>query len=88
MKFRFVLGLAVLVAASAQAQTQPQATTPVQAQEYSYGTRLDIKKVVSMSEPSTPDCGVVKAHMIYNDHAGVQHDLQYLKVAEGCDNQH
>jgi hypothetical protein len=59
-----------------------QADTPAVTQ-YSYGTKLDIAKVVQVSRiPNV--CGVVPATMVYIDHAGEQHKLQYEVMGRGC----
>ncbi|PRA20569.1 DUF2790 domain-containing protein [Pseudomonas poae] len=59
-----------------------EAATSVQT--YSYGTHLDIKRVVSMSQDSTPACGVVNARMTYLDSHDQTQVLDYLKFGDGC----
>lgn len=54
-------------------------------QTYSYGTHLDIKKVISTVE-SGGICGIVNARMTYLDSSGTQKVLDYSKFAE-CANQ-
>ena len=56
----------------------------VQAQTYTYGTHLDIQKVLSLTEDAGPDCGVVNAHMTYQDSAGHQQALNYRKFSDHC----
>lgn len=51
---------------------------------YRYGMPLEIKKVLSMKEPSTPDCKVVTAEMVYVDKAGQTRDLSYRKLSDAC----
>jgi hypothetical protein len=57
--------------------------TPVET--YSYGSNLDIKKVIAMSEVS-PECGPVSAQMTYEDSQGQRHILQYQVLGTGCSN--
>ena len=54
------------------------------AQTYTYGTHLDIKQVVSMSQDSKPACGVVNARMTYLDSHDKPQVLDYLKFGDGC----
>lgn len=54
---------------------------------YTYGTHLDIQKVLSMTEDNAVTCGVVDARMTYLDSAGKTQVLDYRKFADGCNNQ-
>ncbi|QJP95070.1 MULTISPECIES: DUF2790 domain-containing protein [Pseudomonas] len=56
-------------------------------QTYTYGTHLDIQKVLSMKEDQSMTCGIVDARMTYLDSAGQTRVLDYSKFADGCDNQ-
>ncbi|MGY2374051.1 DUF2790 domain-containing protein [Pseudomonas sp. SDO524_S393] len=58
-----------------------EAVTP---QTYNYGTHLDIKRVVSMSQESKTVCGVVNARMTYLDSHDNTQVLDYLKFGDGC----
>lgn len=60
-----------------------QADTPV-VQPYHYGMHLDVAKVISMSEPVTQDCKVVKADMKYLDKAGKVEEISYAKMSDAC----
>ena len=42
-----------------------RAESNVQAHSYTYGSHLDIQKVLSLSEDAEPTCGVVNARMTY-----------------------
>lgn len=53
-------------------------------QTYTYGSHLDIQKVVSLSEAPSQTCGVVNAHMTYLDSHGQTQVLEYSKLAESC----
>jgi len=61
-----------------------RAESNIQAQTYAYGTHLDIKKVVSLSEDADPTCGVVNARMTYLDSTGHEQVLDYRKLADDC----
>ncbi|MFJ7885445.1 DUF2790 domain-containing protein [Pseudomonas sp. NPDC096917] len=52
-------------------------------EQYTYGTKLDIAKVISMSEVPQV-CEVVPAKMIYEDHQGQRHVLEYKVMGDGC----
>ena len=76
-----LMGLSTLaVADDANAvRTQPAV------EHYTYTTDLDIAKVISVT-PIEKVCGVVPAHMVYEDHQGEQHILEYRIMGEGCSN--
>lgn len=64
----------------AQADDAPQSTP------YHYGMPLEIKKVLSLTEPSTPYCEVITAQMVYIDKAGQNRDVSYHKLSDACTN--
>jgi hypothetical protein len=64
-----------------------RAESNVQAQTYSYGSHLDVRKVLSLSEDPQPVCGVVNARMTYLDSAGHKQTLDYRKFSDHCTNQ-
>jgi hypothetical protein len=51
---------------------------------YTYGTHLDIKKVISMKQDATPSCGIVDAQLTYLDSHDKTQVLDYRKFADGC----
>lgn len=59
-----------------------QAVQP-QVEQYSYGTKLDIAKVISLSKVSDV-CEVVPATMVYEDHQGQRHTVKYRVMGDGC----
>ncbi|MCY1544739.1 hypothetical protein D9M68_806400 [compost metagenome] len=63
------------------------AEEPVEAavEHYHYGMELDIAKVLSRSDISN-DCGVVPAYLVYEDHQGKVHRLEYMVFGQGCSN--
>lgn len=68
------------VATSANAGLKPQPQGNVQ--DYTYGTKLDIAKVVST--PELNFCGVKPVEMTYVDHSGKTHTLRYEVNGTGC----
>lgn len=80
MNIRLWLGTGVMALACVTTGVQAQGT-PV---EYEYGMKLDIAKVIALTEPDQQICEVVKAQMTYLDSSGQQHELQYLKLADAC----
>ena len=52
---------------------------------YTYDTKLDIQKVITVTD--IPDqCGPVPAQMTYEDSHGQRHILQYQVMGTGCSN--
>lgn len=54
-------------------------------EQYSYGMRLDIAKVISQSDVSNV-CAAVPARMTYDDSQGKRHILAYEVMGNGCSN--
>lgn len=64
---------------------QANETAPSQAVPYHYGMRLDVGKVISMTEPQTQECKVVTANMKYIDSvSGKPAEITYLKLSDAC----
>ncbi|TPG75689.1 DUF2790 domain-containing protein [Pseudomonas arsenicoxydans] len=61
-----------------------RAEADVTPKTYTYGTHLDIKKVVSLKQDATPACGVVDAQLTYLDSQNKTQVLDYRKVADNC----
>ncbi|MHC8371574.1 DUF2790 domain-containing protein [Pseudomonas sp. MDT1-85] len=61
-----------------------RAEADVTPQTYTYGTHLDIQKVLSMKQDATPACGIVNARMTYLDSQGKTQVLDYRKFADDC----
>ena len=52
-------------------------------ERYEYGMELDVARVIQPAEvPSS--CGVEPVRMVYEDHQGRRHTLEYLVVGSGC----
>lgn len=63
--------------------TGADSKTPVET--YTYDTKLDIQKVITVTD--IPDqCGPVSAQMTYEDSHGQRHILQYQVMGTGCSN--
>ncbi|WP_285420130.1 DUF2790 domain-containing protein [Pseudomonas sp. efr-133-TYG-5] len=56
-------------------------------QTYTYGTHLDIQKVISLKQDNSTTCGIVEARMTYLDSTGQTRVLDYSKFADGCHNE-
>ena len=59
-----------------------RAEADVSAKTYSYGTHLDIKKVVSLKQDTTNACGIVDAQLTYLDSQNKTQVLDYRKFAD------
>jgi len=64
------------------AQNSAQQNVP--AQQYSYGQKLDVRKVISMSDVPDDVCAPVQANMVYEDSKGAVHNMQYTVMGNGC----
>ena len=51
---------------------------------YTYGTHLDIKKVISLKQDASPSCGIVDAQLTYLDSQSKTQVLDYRKFSDGC----
>lgn len=52
------------------------------AQQYQYGQKLDVAKVISTQSPE--GCEVGEATMVYQDSQGKTHTLVYLRQGDNC----
>lgn len=81
---------ALLVLAGVSCMTlageQPAAASDRQqakVERYEYGMELDVARVIQPAEvPNT--CGVEPVQMVYEDHQGQRHTLEYLVAGNGC----
>ncbi|MOA11988.1 hypothetical protein D3C78_1319520 [compost metagenome] len=64
-----------------------RAEADVTPETYTYGTQLDIRKVVSLNEDTTPSCGVVNARLTYLDSQSRIQVLNYSKFADNCNSE-
>ncbi|MDB5994336.1 MAG: hypothetical protein JWP42_1472 [Pseudomonas sp.] len=86
LKIAMFLALAG-VAAQAFSDESPSsaATTQIPVERYSYGMKLDIHKIIAVSEIAD-ECAPVPAQMTYEDSQGKRHILQYQVMGTGCSN--
>ncbi|CAI8804939.1 DUF2790 domain-containing protein [Pseudomonas sp. IT-P12] len=59
-----------------------RAEADVSEKTYTYGTHLDIKKVVSLKQDASDSCGIVNAQLTYLDSHDKTQVLDYRKFAE------
>jgi hypothetical protein len=52
---------------------------------YTYGTKLDIKRVIEVSQVAD-ECGPVPARMTYEDSQGQRRTIEYQVMGTGCSN--
>ena len=58
------------------------AEADVSRQTYTYGTHLDIQKVVALTQDAGAACGIVDAQLTYLNSQGKTEILNYRKFAE------
>ena len=51
---------------------------------YRYGMPMDVQKVISMNEPQTNECKVIKADIKFLDKAGAEQYVSYKKLSDAC----
>ena len=78
------LSIATLFAALSLGALSAQAQDAVKSETYQYGTHLDIKKVLSSKEGTTPACSVVTSQLTYLDSTDQVHVLDYQSLSDGC----
>ena len=64
-----------------------RAEADVAPKTYTYGSHLDIRKVVSLTEDASPSCGVVNARLTYLDSQTKTQVLDYSKFADHCNSE-
>ncbi|MCI3944664.1 topoisomerase II [Pseudomonas syringae] len=88
MKASLIMALALCgissIAVAEESQTKV-AAQQARVEQYTYGTHLDIAKVISISQiPNV--CEVVPARMVYEDSEGARHVMSYQVMGNGCSN--
>lgn len=61
-----------------------RAESQVQPETYTYGSHLDVRKVLSITEGDGAACSVVNARMTYLDSQSQEHVLDYRKFSDHC----
>ena len=87
MNTRTLLVTAALACTAFAGLAQANDTTSSQAVPYHYGMPLHVSKVISLTEPDTLECKVVKAEMKYIDDTGKPAEISYRKLSDACENQ-
>lgn len=80
---RVLMGLAFVGFSCAILADEMQVSPENQVRQYNYSMKLDIARVISLSEVPKV-CAVVPAQMIYEDHQGQRHTLEYRVMGDGC----
>jgi hypothetical protein len=87
MNTRILLVTAALACTAFIGLVQANDTATSQAVPYHYGMPLHVSKVISLTEPDTLECKVVKADMKYIDDTGKPAEITYRKLSDACENQ-
>ncbi|MGH8344971.1 MAG: DUF2790 domain-containing protein [Pseudomonas sp.] len=87
MNTRILLVTTALACTAFAGLTQANDATTSQAVPYHYGMPLHVSKVISLTEPDTLECKVVKAEMKYIDDTGKPAEITYRKLSDACENQ-
>jgi hypothetical protein len=87
MNTRTLLVTTALACTAFAGLAQANDTTTSQAVPYHYGMPLHVSKVISLTEPDTLECKVVKADMKYIDDTGKPAEITYRKLSDACENQ-
>lgn len=78
------LSIATLFAALSVGALTAQAQDLITPQTYTYGTHLDIKKVIASKETTSPACAVVTSQLTYLDSMDQTQVLNYQSLSGGC----
>lgn len=87
MNTRTLLVTTALACTAFAGLAQANDSTTSQAVPYHYGMPLHVSKVISLTEPDTLECKVVKAEMKYIDDTGKPAEITYRKLSDACENQ-
>ena len=80
-----LIALALIGFSTLAAADELQVAQQPAVEQYTYATDLDIANVISVT-PAADVCEVVPAQMIYEDHQGQPHILEYRVMGNGCSN--
>lgn len=84
MNLRILLLASTLASTGASGLVLADNTTTALPVPYHYGMPLQVKHVISMTEPSTQECKVVTAQMTFIDNQGKQQAISYLTLSDAC----
>ena len=82
---KYLIALALMGCSTLAAADELQVAQQPAVEQYTYATDLDIANVISVT-PAADVCDVVPAQMIYEDHQGQRHILEYRVMGNGCSN--
>ena len=82
---KHLIALALISFSTLAAADELQVAQQPAVEQYTYATDLDIANVISVT-PAADVCDVVPAQMIYEDHQGQRHILEYRVMGNGCSN--
>jgi len=82
--FILVLGSAATQVFAGESHSTAATSTPA-VETYTYATKLDIDKVIAITDASD-QCAPVPVQMTYEDSHGQRHTLQYQVMGTGCSN--
>ena len=82
---KYLIALALMGCSTLAAADELQVAQQPAVEQYTYATDLDIANVISVT-PAADVCEVVPAQMIYEDHQGQRHILEYRVMGNGCAN--
>lgn len=86
LKISLFLALGSLTAqAFADESTANAHANQVPVENYTYGMKLDIQKIITVSDIAN-ECAPVPAQMTYEDSHDQRHILQYQVMGTGCSN--
>ena len=87
MKYAMLASLMMVSVYASAHDGAHDTTTAPKPEQYNYSERLDIAKVIDITtvEDTTNACAPVDAHMVYVDHKGITHNLQF-KTLSACQN--
>lgn len=85
LKIAMFLALAGVAAQAFSDETPTSAASQTPVESYSYGMKLDIQKIITVSEIAD-ECAPVPKQMTYEDSKGQRHILQYQVMGTGCSN--
>lgn len=76
----FLAGVSCVSLASERIAEQAEQS----AEPYSYASQPDIAKVISHHGNDAETCGPVAMQMVYEDHQGLRHTMEYQAMGSGC----
>jgi hypothetical protein len=88
MKYAMLASLMMLSVYASAHDGAHNTASAAEPEQYNYSEHLDIAKVINITtvEDTQNACGPVDAHIVYVDHKGTTHDLQYKILGGACQN--